>query len=96
MVLSRSENELAQKLGQNNKTVLTKNTEYLINGKTNFVLVLKNIENIIFEKGTVLKFKKSQLRKSGGGNVYSSCLGSVCCYPTGTWDPNTGVLTTSC
>jgi hypothetical protein len=82
------------------KNSLVAKIEYSVEGKTNFVMVVRNIENIIFEKGTILKFEnqtqKSEQMRLGNGDIYISCSGGSCCYPSGTYNPNTGEMTTSC
>ena len=72
--------------------------EYSVNGVPNNILLVRNIENINFEAGTVLKFERdlSQKVAAFSGDIYISCLGPACCYASGTINPDTGELTTSC
>nr|WP_288932229.1 hypothetical protein [uncultured Allomuricauda sp.] len=74
--------------------------DYNVNNKINKVLIVRNIKNFNFEKGTVLKFDNQTKTKNNtskiGGDIYISCSGGSCCYPSGSYNPNTGTITTSC
>lgn len=58
------------------------------------VLIVRNISKINFESGSAVSYvPNSNLLQD---DIYITCSGPGCCYPSGTLDMNTGVMTTSC
>lgn len=80
------------------KSKLAVSVNYLVNGREKKVIILRNIKNLKFEKGTIISFasNKKTNKTAFGGDIYISCSGSGCCYPSGSLDTNTGTMTTSC
>ncbi|HLS11079.1 MAG TPA: hypothetical protein VK050_02855 [Flavobacteriaceae bacterium] len=79
---------------------LVANVEYSINGEVKEVMIIRNIFELKFEKNTVLQFSKAdEINNSISareGDIYISCSGPGCCYPSGTYNMETGELTTGC
>lgn len=79
---------------------LAASVEYSLNNNLHKVIIVRNIENFNFEKGTILKFesrpKSGELTAKLNKDIYISCSGGRCCYASGSYDPNTGIITTSC
>lgn len=80
------------------KSKLAVSVNYLFNGIEKKVIILRNIKNLKFEKGTIISFasNKKTNKIAFGGDIYISCSGNGCCYPSGSLDTNTGTMTTSC
>lgn len=79
---------------------LVAHVNYSENGEDKTVMIIRNIYEIKFEAGTVLQFSKKERTSNSmaarEGDIYISCSGSPCCYPSGTYNPGTGEITTSC
>ncbi|MBT8244553.1 hypothetical protein [Winogradskyella sp.] len=79
---------------------LVANVEYSVDGEIKEVMIIRNIFELKFEKDTVIQFSKIDRSNSSvsarEGDIYISCSGAGCCHPSGTYNPNTGEITTSC
>lgn len=114
-VLANSLEELSNKLSMDSHNLQITNIEYInivkkgklaasveysLNNNLQKVLIVRNIDNFNFEKGTILKFvsqpKSADIFAKISKDIYISCSGGSCCYPSGLYDSNTGTITTSC
>ncbi|WP_160130666.1 hypothetical protein [Kordia antarctica] len=71
---------------------------YELEGFEFAILFVRGITDFKFEKDTVIKFEQdTEISKSTNqDDIYISCSGGNCCYPSGTYNPNNGAITTSC
>lgn len=58
------------------------------------VLIVRHIPNIDFDSSLGVGYVSNS--RLASGDIYISCSGPGCCYPSGSIDMNTGNMTTSC
>ena len=69
--------------------------EYTLStGEQKKTLIIRGVPKIKYN-GTV-GFNPNEMKNSDPDDIYISCSGSNCCYPQGTFNLDTGEMTTSC
>ena len=79
------------------KNTIIAKIDYQINNTSMSTILTRGVVNFKFPNDAIININsKPQLKNEDQDDIYISCSGGGCCYPSGTYDPNSQLFTTSC